>query len=73
MSDDLERAPDGVPHDIVWRTVFVAFALAAVVLAIVGTTGPITTACTAALALPFIVLALARRSERERDHIHPSR
>lgn len=71
--DDHERAPDGIPHDVVWRTVFVSCALAAVALASVSATGPVTTACTAALALPFIVLALVRRSTRERDHVHPSR
>jgi len=73
MSEDLQREPDGVPHDIVGRTAFAALLLALADLAtfaVVGWPGAI---AVAAIAIPTMVLTLGRKAERERDHDHPSR
>lgn len=71
--EDLLREPDGVPHDIVWRTTLSACVLAVLALAAVSAAGWAFAVGIVVLALPFVVLVLARRSEQERDHVHPSR
>ena len=73
MTEDLKREPDGVPHDIVGRTVFASLMLALAALAMFAAGGWIGATVVAAVAIPTMVLALGRRSERERDHVHPSR
>jgi hypothetical protein len=72
MSENLEREPDGVPHDIVGRTMLAAYMLGGVVLATLATFGSISAVAVAVLALPIVVVVLRNRAGRERDHIHPS-
>jgi len=73
MSENLERQPDGVPHDIVWRVVFATCALAAISLLALEAAGWMMAVIVAVLALPLTVALLQRKSDRERDHIHPAR
>ena len=71
--EDLEREPDGVPHDIVARTAFASCLIAAVALALFMWMGWVGALMAAAVAVPIMVLALQRKSARERDPVHPSR
>lgn len=71
-TEDLDRQPDGVPHDVVGRTMLAAYAVAVIILAICATAGWCSALVAAAFAIPLIVGALRRRSSRERDHTHPS-
>jgi hypothetical protein len=72
-TESLDREPDGVPHDIVGRTAFAACLLAAGALAMFFVVGWLATAVFGALAVSVMVIALQRKSTRERDHDHPSR
>jgi hypothetical protein len=72
MSEDLQRMPDGIPHDVVGLTAFCAIALA-VALALAWIDGLHGIAVLVALATPRIVWRLVQRAERERDFVHPSR
>jgi hypothetical protein len=72
-TDDPTREPDGVPHDIVGRTMFAAFLLSAVVLALFAVAGWVWALIVGLAAIPIMVVALSSSSARERDHDHPSR
>jgi hypothetical protein len=71
-TEDLDRQPDGVPHDIVGRTTLAAYAVAVLLLAICATADWLSAVIAAAFAVPIIVWALRYRSARERDPAHPS-
>ncbi len=75
-SEDLMRQADGVPHDVVGLTAMFSVmfaALAVVVFVSGGTVVRVVAVVLTVLGLPLLVSWLATRSERERDHIHPSR
>lgn len=73
MSEDLERQPDGIPHDVVGGTVFVAALLGAVSLFLLVAVNWAVALGVGVLSLPILVASLSRRAERERDRAHPSR
>jgi hypothetical protein len=75
-SEDLQRAPDGVPHGTIGLTL--AFAVMfAILLAVVfvssGLAGRTTIVLVAMVGLPILVLKLNAHASRARDHVHPSR
>ena len=72
LHEDLERAPDGIPHGVVGLTAFYSVVLA-IALMVMLTGGRASWAALAVAAIPILVLKLAGKAERERDHVHPSR
>jgi hypothetical protein len=75
-TEDLDRQPDGVPHSIVGMTVgfSVVLALLVAMMFLSGSTAArFGAVLLVAIALPVLVRSLSRRSERGRDHLHPSR
>ena len=74
--EDLDRMPDGVPHDVIGLTFGFSIMLALLVafmMAWGGTTTRVASILLAVVAIPVIVKSLNRRAARERDHVHPSR
>ena len=75
-TEDLDREPDGVPHAVVGLTAFFSVMFSLLVLSVffIGSTsgkvGGIVLLC---LAVPLMVGKLKQKSDRERDHVHPSR
>ena len=74
-TEDLDREPDGVPHDVVGLSALFSVLFAAVVLGmwLSGPTGRIAAVVICMVGVPMLVSNLRQRSERERDHDHPSR
>src|SRR5262249_5101888 len=75
-TEDLDRAPDGIPHAIVGLTAVFAVVLAVLLLFVffIGTTtSRIGVVALAAIAVPVIISSLNRKADRDRDHVHPSR
>jgi len=72
-TEDLEREPDGIPHDVVWWMVAGVIALSVAAFAAIVCFGWLAAIAVVAVALPVMVFVLQRRSERERDHVHRSR
>jgi hypothetical protein len=75
-TEDLDREPDGVPHRVVGLTALFSVMLAmliAVMFLSGSTTGRISAVLLALFAVPVLVVMLRNKSERERDHAHPSR
>ena len=70
--EDPDRLPDGVPHIIVGLTAACAVLLA-IVLVLAWSHQQISVIALAAVVTPVIVSKLVAKSERERDHVHPSR
>jgi hypothetical protein len=74
--EDLDREPDGVPHDVVGYTalcttlvaMLLVFALLSRVVAL-----QVAAIATVIAAVPIIVVTARRRADRERDRAHPSR
>lgn len=74
--EDLDREPDGVPHRVVGLTAFFSVMLAmliAVMFLSGSTAGKVAAVLLAMVAIPMLVMILRDKSERERDHLHPSR
>jgi hypothetical protein len=74
--EDLERAPDGVPHRIVALTAMfcVMFAALGVVLfATGGMAGRIAAVMLGLVGFPVFVGLMSRRAIGTRDRVHPSR
>ena len=75
-TEDLDREPDGVPHAVVGLTAFFSVMFALLVLCMffihstVGKLGSVVLLC---CAVPLMVSKLKRKSDRDRDHMHPSR
>lgn len=75
-TEDLDREPDGVPHAVVGLTAFFSVIFALLVLCVffigstVGKVGAVILLC---CAVPLMVNRLKRKSDRERDQMHPSR
>jgi hypothetical protein len=75
-TEDLDRYPDGVPHDVVGFTALFSVILAMLVgfmMVAGGTTLRIAAVLLVAIAVPVLVGTLRTRAARERDHAHPSR
>lgn len=75
-TEDLDRYPDGIPHDVVGLTALFSVMLAMLVGAMIiagGTTTKIAAVLIAIFAIPVLVSTLRKKAERERNHAHPSR
>jgi hypothetical protein len=75
-TEDIEREPDGVPHNVVGLTALFSVILAMLVafMFLTGSlVGRIAAIALAMIAIPTLVASLRRKAERERDHAHPSR
>jgi hypothetical protein len=75
-TEDLDREPDGVPHQVVGMTAAFSVMLAMLVAAIFvtgGVIGHVAAVVLALLAIPLMVVSLRKKSARDRDHVHPSR
>ena len=74
--EDVEREPDGIPHDVIGLTAFYSVILAMLLGTIFvtgGTVGRVSAVLIAIFAIPALVSSLSRRAERERDPDHPAR
>jgi hypothetical protein len=75
-SEDLDRQPDGVPHEVVGLTALFSVILALLVAMMFLTghlVGQVAAVALAAIAIPTLVKTLHAKAERDRDHLHPSR
>ena len=74
-NEDLDREPDGVPHDVVGLSALFSVLFAAVVLGmwLSGSTGRIAAVAMCMVGVPMLVSNLRQRAERTRDQTHPSR
>jgi len=75
-TEDLDREPDGVPHDVVGLTALFSVMLAILVAVMFLSghiVGQIAAVALVVVAIPTMVTGLRRRADRERDRIHPSR
>ena len=75
-TEDLDRMPDGVPHEVVGMTVLFSVMLALLVgfmFLLGGSVSRIMAIGLVVLAIPTLVGVLRRKADRERDHLHPSR
>lgn len=75
-TEDLDREPDGVPHDVVGLTALFSVILAILVAAMFLSghiVGQIAAVALVVIAVPTLVTSLRHRAERERDRVHPSR
>ena len=74
--EDLDREPDGIPHQVVGLTVLFSVMLALLVGFMFisgGTVGRVAAVLLVMVAFPVLVSSLRRKSDRDRDHVHPSR
>lgn len=75
-TEDLDRQPDGVPHNVVGLTALFSVMLAMLVGAM-WLTGSVASRVAAIvlilIAIPTLVTTLRNKAERDRDHVHPSR
>jgi hypothetical protein len=73
-TENVDRDPDGVPHDVVGLSALFSFLLAALVLGmwLTGSTmGRISAIALLVFGVPMLVSGLRERSDRERDrHQH---
>jgi len=75
-TEDLDREPDGVPHNVVGLTALFSVMLAMLVAFIFitgGTTGKVLALLLVLLAVPTMVYSLRKKAARDRDDSHPSR
>jgi hypothetical protein len=75
-SEDLDRAPDGVPHSVIGMTYGFSIMLAVLVgsmFAMGDTTSRVAAVLLVVIAVPVLVSQLHRHAKRQRDHLHPSR
>ncbi|MDB4953017.1 MAG: hypothetical protein JWO36_586 [Myxococcales bacterium] len=75
-TEDLDRQPDGVPHQVIGMTAVFSVMLAlllAVMFVAAGTVGKVAAVVLAVLAIPVLVSSLRKKAARDRDHLHPSR
>lgn len=75
-TEDLDREPDGVPHNVVGLTALFSVMLAMLV-AFMFLTGHgvvrVLAVLLAVIAIPTLVASLRYKAARDRDHAHPSR
>ena len=75
-TEDLDREPDGVPHNVVGLTALFSVMLAMLVafMWLTGSTAArVAALALVALAIPTLVATMGKKAARERDHSHPSR
>lgn len=75
-TEDLDRMPDGAPHRVIGMTAFFAviFAMLVGFMLLVGSMWVrVAAVILAVIAIPIVVSQLRKKSERERDRVHPSR
>ncbi|HMG53025.1 MAG TPA: hypothetical protein VK601_06080 [Kofleriaceae bacterium] len=73
QAEEIERDPDGVPHDVVGLSALFSFLLAALVLGMWltgSTTGRVSAIALLVFGVPMLVSGLRERAERERDRRH---
>ena len=74
--EDLDREPDGVPHDVVGFTAFFSVLLAMLVGFMYlthNTAAQVAAVLLALIAIPVLVSTMRKRADVHRDHLHPSR
>lgn len=70
QTEDVNRDPDGVPHDVVGLSALFSFLLAALVLGMWltgSTTGRVSAIALLVFGVPMLVSGLRERADRERD------
>ncbi|HEX5061985.1 MAG TPA: hypothetical protein VFV99_21600 [Kofleriaceae bacterium] len=75
-TEDLDREPDGVPHQVVGLTAFFSVMLAMLIAFMAlfgGTVSRVAAIILAVLAIPVLVSTLRGKAARERSTLHPSR
>lgn len=75
-TEDLDREPDGVPHNVVGLTALFSVMLALLVgfmFVAGGTLVKVAAVLLVLTAVPVLVGTLRRKAARDRDHVHPSR
>src|SRR5262249_9200719 len=75
-TEDLDRELDGMPHHVIGLTALFSVMLAMLVGFMVLTGGIVTRVAAVVLvvmAIPVLVSTLRDKSDRDRDHFHPSR
>jgi len=75
-TEDLDREPDGVPHNVVGLTALFSVMLAMLVAFMFLTGhmfGKIAAVGLALIAIPTLVGSMRKKAARDRDHAHPSR
>jgi len=75
-TEDLDREPDGVPHNVVGLTALFSVMLAMLVafMWLTGSSvGRFAAVALVVLAIPTLVATLRKKASRDRDHFHPSR
>jgi hypothetical protein len=75
-NEDLDRQPDGVPHEVIGLTYGFSVMLALLVafmFAFGNTVSRVAAVLIVVVAIPVLVKQLSRRADNQRDHLHPSR
>jgi hypothetical protein len=75
-TEDLDREPDGVPHNVVGLTALFSVMLAMLVafMFLTGSTvARVAAIALAGVAIPTLVTVLRTKAAHERDRAHPSR
>lgn len=75
-TEDLDREPDGVPHNVVGLTALFSVMLAMLVafMFLTGSTlGKVAAVGLALIAIPTLVASLRKKAQHDRDREHPSR
>ena len=76
LTEDLDRQPDGVPHQVVGLTALFSVLLAMLVAFMFfagSTTTRVAAVLLAVVAIPVVVGSLRNKAEKLRNHVHPSR
>lgn len=74
--EDLDREPDGVPHNVVGMTAGFSVMLAALVAFMFiagGTVAKVSAVLLVLVAIPVMIGGLNKKADRDRDRLHPSR
>src|SRR5690242_19758296 len=75
-TEDLDREPDGMPHQVIGLTALFSVMLAMLIAFMVlfgGTVSRVAAIILAVLAIPVLVSTLRGKAARERSTLHPSR
>jgi hypothetical protein len=75
-TEDLDREPDGVPHNVVGLTALFSVMLAMLVAFMFLTghvVGKVLAVLLVLIAIPTMVGSLRKKAQRDRDDAHPSR
>ena len=75
-TEDLDREPDGVPHNVIGLTALFSVMLAMLIAFMVlagGTVSRVAALVLILLAIPTLVSTLRRKARSGRDQFHPSR